>query len=88
MACGNSSIGIILTKSSSTCDVQEWLKEREFDETVLSKFKDEEINGEDFFTLDMWMLESLVQGLKKLKKFRVFWSEETGMVILNSLFGL
>lgn len=39
MACGNSCIGILLTKSSSTCDVQEWLKEREFDETVLSKFK-------------------------------------------------
>lgn len=52
-------------------------------------FLDEEINGEYFFTLEMWMLESLVQGLKKVKKFREFWSEETGMVILNSLlFGL
>ena len=39
MARGNSSIVIKLTKSSLTCDVQKWLKERGFDETVLTKFK-------------------------------------------------
>lgn len=45
-------------------------------------FVDEDIDGEEFFNIEMWMLESLVKGLKKLKKFREFWSKETGMVIL------
>ena len=46
----------------------------------LCSIVEEAIDGDDFYTMEMWMIERLIKRLKNIKRFRTLWSQETNMV--------
>lgn len=46
----------------------------------LCSIVEEAIDGYEFYTMEMWMIERLIKGLKNIKRFKTLWSHETNMV--------
>ena len=44
------------------------------------QIQDEDIDGAEFFSIEMWIVERLRKGIKDIKKFHTLWSQETNMV--------
>ncbi|KAK3703408.1 hypothetical protein QZH41_003904 [Actinostola sp. cb2023] len=41
---------------------------------------EEFIDGTEFYLLEVWMIENLIEGMKNQRNFRTLWSKETGLV--------